>query len=313
LSVDTTQSSWKFTSHDGCRLQVHRWGKSGPACILLHGFGEGSYIWEDFAPANLAKYQSIVVDLRGHGDSESDPSRRYQLDSYVKDIELLIDELDLKRFAIVGHSLGGLIAIHVAAARPEQVLAVVIVESGPLLRREALARIRADFRESHRIYPTIAEYTDWLRQRRVLVSAEKMSVLAARSLRRRFDGRFEPKADLGIADQAEPPEAEAALWKAVAKVVCPTLVLRGAASSVLAHEAALRTMLAFRQAQLSTINRAGHGLIVENAKAFADVVRVFLNEAAIGVAAQRVNSQVDCTVAAGGVREDVYQPMVRCN
>jgi esterase len=286
LSLSTmSRSSSKFSSHDGCRLQLHRWGKHGPVCIFLHGFGEGSYIWDDLAPTILPQYQSIVVDLRGHGDSDWDRSRRYHLDAYVKDIDFLIDELRLKCVAIVGHSLGGRVATRIAAARPAEVFAAVLVDSGPELRPEGVARIHADFRESNQVYATIEHYVEWLQQRRILVVREKLLAFAVRSLRRRTDGTFELKADPRIADQTGHPDADAALWKAIAKVNCPTLVLRGAASSVLAHDAAVKTMRAFPKAQLRTIDRAGHGLIAENPKAFADAVRKFLNEAAMSVAA----------------------------
>ena len=269
--------STKVISHDGCRLQVHRWGSDGPACIFLHGFGEGGYIWDDFAPTVVPQYWSIVIDLRGHGDSDWDPSRQYNADCYIRDVHFLIDELGLKRVAIVGHSLGGSIALRVAAARPAEVFALVLVDSGPELRQDGVARIRSDFRESHRVYPTVGDYVAWLEQRRVLLRRETLQRFAFRSLRTRPDRGFDLKADRWILNQRS--EAADELWKVIAEVSCPALVLRGVASSVLAREAAIKTMRAFRRAQLLTIDRAGHGLIAENPEAFSDAAHRFLNEA----------------------------------
>lgn len=281
LPSEISEFSRKFTSHDGCRLQIHRWGQDGRACIFLHGFGEGSYIWDDFAPTMAPQYQSIVVDLRGHGDSDWDVLHPHDFDSYVKDVICLIDELRLTQVAIIGHSLGGTVATHVAASRPNEVFALVVVESGPGLRQQGVARMRADFKEAQRSYATIEDYVDWLQQRRTLVPREKIRQFARRSLRLRPDGAFELKCDPRIIDQPARANADTALWNAIAQVRCPALVVRGMASSVLNKDLATKVTKAFARGRLHTIERAGHGLITENPEAFAGAVREFLYGSAI--------------------------------
>jgi pimeloyl-ACP methyl ester carboxylesterase len=280
LPSEISPLSLKFTSYDGCRLQVYRWGQDGPACIFLHGFGEGSYIWDDFAPTIVPQYRSVAIDLRGHGDSDWGVLRPYDFDSYVRDVVCLIDELGLTHVAIIGHSLGGSVATHAAASRTNEVFALVLVESGPGLRQDGIARMRSDFKQAHQNYAAIEDYVDWLEKRRTLVPREKIRQFARRSLRLRPDGAFELKCDPRIVEEPDRDNADTALWNAIAQVRCPTLVMRGVASSVLTKDIATKVTKAFARGRLHTIDRAGHGLIAENPEAFADAVREFLDRSA---------------------------------
>jgi pimeloyl-ACP methyl ester carboxylesterase len=277
LPSEIAPRALKFTSYDGCRLQLYRWGRGGPACIFLHGFGEGSYVWDDFAPAIAPHYQSVAIDLRGHGDSDWDVARPHDFDAYVRDVLCLIDELGLTHVAIIGHSLGGSVATHVAASRSSEVFALVLVESGPGLRQEGVARMRADFQQARRNYAAVEDYVDWLEKRRALVPREKIREFARRSLRLRPDGAFELKCDPRIMDQPDRDDADTALWNAIAQVRCPVLVMRGIASSVFTRDIATKVTKAFARGRLHTIDRAGHGLIAENPEAFASAVREFLD------------------------------------
>jgi pimeloyl-ACP methyl ester carboxylesterase len=266
-----------FMSHDGCRLQITRWGESGPVCIFLHGSGEGRFVWDDFAPTLAPHYQSLTVDLRGHGDSDWDASRTYRIESYVRDIVGLLDELG-NDFTVVGHSLGGRVAAHVVAKlrTSKRARALVLVDAGPDLQPEAAARIRSDFKEAHRIYATVDDYFDWLEPRRALIPTENLRRFAHRSLRPRHDGTFELKSDPTIVDQHDQEDGDAALWTALSQITCPTLVLRGIGSSVLTHDVAQRIARTLPRGHLHTISGAGHALVMENAEGFAKVTRSFL-------------------------------------
>lgn len=277
----TTGVASRLISYDGCGLQLYRWGQSGPACILLHGFAEGSYVWDDFAAAMAPKYRPIAVDLRGHGDSDWDVSHRYSSESYARDIVFLINELRLSQFAIIGHSLGGRIATYVAAACGDEVAALVLVDAAPELRRAGTARIRFEFTESRRTYAAIEEYADRLERQRPLVPRKTLLRFASRALRLRPDGAFELKADPNIIAESGRPDSDAGFWKAIAAVTCPTLLLRGVVSSVLSDDNAQTVAAAFARGELRTIDRAGHGLVAENPNEFADVALEFLDRAAI--------------------------------
>ncbi|MGH8260245.1 MAG: alpha/beta fold hydrolase, partial [Steroidobacteraceae bacterium] len=76
---------------------------------------------------------SVAMDLRGHGDSGWDPLHRYAAPSYALDVGCVLDSLGTRDVVLVGHSLGGAVAILTAAAIPHRVRAVVLIEAGPYL------------------------------------------------------------------------------------------------------------------------------------------------------------------------------------
>ena len=133
-------------------LHVKQWSTGTEACILIHGFGEGGYIWDNFAPSIAKLFQTLAVDLRGHGDSSWHPRGEYDVEGHVADVIQVIDALRIKRFVLIGHSLGGEIALRIAAVRPESVRGLVIVDFGPDLNPEVTDRVVTDFNDSIRTW-----------------------------------------------------------------------------------------------------------------------------------------------------------------
>ena len=127
----------------GHRFSYRRAG-SGPLLVLLHGIAGSSATWEDIIPRLSTHHTVIAPDLLGHGDS-SKPSGDYSLGAYANGIRDLLGALGEERGTIVGHSLGGGVALQFAYQFPERCERLVLVSSGglgrelhPLLRAAAL-------------------------------------------------------------------------------------------------------------------------------------------------------------------------------
>lgn len=88
-------------------LRIKQWSSGNEACILIHGFGEGAYIWDGLAPSIAKPFWTLAADLRGHGDSSWDSKGEYHVDAHVADLIEMIGALHIERFALVGHSLWG--------------------------------------------------------------------------------------------------------------------------------------------------------------------------------------------------------------
>lgn len=58
-------------------LHVRQWEGALPNCVLIHGFGEGGYVWDDVACKLSVSWRALAIDLRGHGESERDAQCRY--------------------------------------------------------------------------------------------------------------------------------------------------------------------------------------------------------------------------------------------
>src|SRR5919202_5807917 len=112
----------------GTRLHVVRGPNEGrPAILFLHGLYDRWEIWRPAMSAFAAEYDLIAPDLRGHGKSDW-PERGYGLSDYVADAIGLLDTLAVRDVAIIGHSLGAVIAALFAVNDPARVRAVVLVD-----------------------------------------------------------------------------------------------------------------------------------------------------------------------------------------
>jgi pimeloyl-ACP methyl ester carboxylesterase len=163
-------------------LHIKQSGSGNETCILHHlhhGFGEGAYVWDSFAASVAKLFRTLAIDLRGHGDSSWHPKGEYGVECHIADLLEVIDALRLDRLVLVGHSLGGEIAIRIAAARPESVIGLVVVDFGPDLDPDGSARVLTDFNDSVRTWGSLSEYREWLRQRRPLVGSALISDLSS--------------------------------------------------------------------------------------------------------------------------------------
>ncbi|MBX3285825.1 MAG: alpha/beta hydrolase [Actinobacteria bacterium] len=111
-------------------------GSGGRPLLLVHGFTGAKEDFGDWIDAFAAEGWWVVApDLRGHGDSHKPADESaYSLALYAQEVEALVDELGWDRFALLGHSMGGMIAQVLAIDRPERIARLVLMDThhGPL-------------------------------------------------------------------------------------------------------------------------------------------------------------------------------------
>jgi pimeloyl-ACP methyl ester carboxylesterase len=117
----------------GHRL-VYRTAGSGPVVLLVHGLLDSGRTWRKLAPALALGHRVIAPDLLGHGESDGPTGVDYSLGGHAGILRDLLDALDVERVTIVGHSLGGGIAMTFAYHYPERVERIALVSSGGLGR-----------------------------------------------------------------------------------------------------------------------------------------------------------------------------------
>jgi len=127
-------------------LAYTRRGKGSPL-VLLHGFPLDHNLWDDVVPMLEDTFDLIIPDLRGFGESET-VDTPYTMDDYASDIAGLLDQLNIQRAAIVGHSMGGYVALAFARLYPERVSGLALVASqapaDPPERKEGRYKSAAD-------------------------------------------------------------------------------------------------------------------------------------------------------------------------
>lgn len=123
---------------------TYRMAGTGPVIVLIHGVAGSSTTWRGVLPALAERYTVVAPDLLGHGHSAK-PRGDYSLGAYASGVRDLLAVLGLERATLIGHSLGGGVAMQFSYQFPERVERLVLVASGglgkevsPLLRAVTL-------------------------------------------------------------------------------------------------------------------------------------------------------------------------------
>ena len=130
-------------------LAYVRRGKGTPL-VLLHGFPLDHHLWDDIAPLLEDRFDLILPDLRGFGESTT-VDAPYSMDDYAADIAGLLDQLSIQKAVIAGNSMGGYVALAFARLYPERVSGLALISSQVLAdppdRKEGRYKSAADVAE----------------------------------------------------------------------------------------------------------------------------------------------------------------------
>ena len=120
---------------EGGALRVGRWGdEGGPVVLAVHGITATHVAWMEVAARLPAGITLLAPDLRGRGRSADLPAP-YGFAAHVRDLLAVLDAVGAERAVLAGHSMGGFLAVALAAHHPDRVSRLVLVEGGPPLGR----------------------------------------------------------------------------------------------------------------------------------------------------------------------------------
>lgn len=222
------------------KLNYVCWGdESQPPVILIHGTRDHARSWDRLALALADRYWVVAVDLRGHGDSEWAVGGDYSIIDYALDIHALSEHLGRDSYILIGHSLGGGVALEFAGACPERAAKIVTIEGlGGLGWREA-ARLPAHVRmrrwmenmqemerRQPRVYPTIEAAVERMLERNRHLTPELARHLAVEGVREVPGGytwKFDNYTHAGSPYEFNMEDARD-LWN---QIRCPILIIYG--------------------------------------------------------------------------------------
>lgn len=274
------------------RLKLHYvdWGNGAkPLMVLIHGGRDHARSLDQIALHFRAQYHIIAPDLRGHGDSEWARGSEYSMIEYVLDLAQLLEPLAGFPVVLIGHSLGGAIALQYSGIYPERVAQVVAIEGlGPSPDRIAprppydrmqawISEMRAFAgRRTHR-YETLADAIQRMRDANPRLSAAMAEHLTVHGTYRNEDGTYTWKFDNYV--RASSPydfnmDDARRIWE---RIRCPTLLIRGTDSRATDPRRDGRASR-FRQCKAVDIVHAGHWVHHDQLDRFLQVVREFLDE-----------------------------------
>jgi len=240
LSKSYADIHWR--SHDGLRLyaRVYEGPRSdAPTVLCLHGLTRNSRDFEDLAPHLARRYRVLAPDLRGRGFSARDPQfQNYQPTVYVQDILALLGATAAARVAVVGTSLGGMLAMMLGFSHGARIAGIVLNDVGPEIDPAGIERIKS---YAGRLPPAQSWNVAEAQTRAVYGAAwpglaqERWAVLARRGYRENAAGMVELDADPNIGEALRAAPAATLdlwpLWRALRDV--PMLAIRGESSDIL--------------------------------------------------------------------------------
>jgi len=262
--------SERTVRRDGVRLVLRDSGGTGRPVLLLHGLAGHSGEWDAVVEPLRDRCRLIALDQRGHGASERRPGDVSRA-AYVADAVAVLDTLALPSAALVGQSLGGHTAMLTAAAHPDRVSALVMVEAGPGGPDPgAPAHIRRWLDSWPVPFPSLDAAAEFL-------GGGPVGAGWAAGLERRDDGwwpRFDR--DAMVASVAE--NAVSALWPAWNAVACPTLLVLAQSSFIPAEEVA--EMFRLRPATTAlSVPGTRHDLHLQRPAVLSRALTAFLDDA----------------------------------
>ncbi len=255
-----------YESQEGLRLFARVYPGPGPAAptvLCLHGLMRTGRDFEDLAAHLAARYRVIVPDVRGRGLSARDPNfGNYQIPVYLADLQQLLAGLGAARVAIIGTSMGGLMAMVLAAMQPALITGIVLNDVGPEVDRSGLERIRGYAGKA----PPVRDWAGAVANVRAVygpalpgLSEARLEKLTRAGYREDAQGVPQPDADPLIAEPLKDTSKAAPdlwpLWGAIAKV--PILAIRGEHSDIVS--AATLERMKREKPDLSTVIAKSRG------------------------------------------------------
>ena len=141
-------------------IYVDDGGDGGVPVVFLHSFGGDSSHWASQLDHLRHQRRALAIDLRGHGKSARPKDMDYSVGAFVRDLEVVVEQMKLPRFVLVGHSLGAAVANAYAAKHPNRVAGLVLVGAPGKIPAEQSKQVMAALDANYN--QTMTQYMDRL-------------------------------------------------------------------------------------------------------------------------------------------------------
>lgn len=256
----------EFVTVNGLRL-AYQQRRGGPNTIVfLHDHAGSSRIWREIMERLPADFQAVALDLRGCGDSDK-PHQGYDVEDLGRDVAHAVEALHLRPALLVGHGLGGLIALEQGLKRPELYRAIVPVNPIPA---DGLPPRSAE--ELEAMEQALTSYAEQERLARLAfnspVDPEWIRIIAEDEMRASLDHHRETLNSL----------ANLRFGFYLEQIWTPTLFILGDRDREVPVSAMLHDFLRIPGAGLQCFHGAGHFVMIERADAFVETLVAFARE-----------------------------------
>jgi pimeloyl-ACP methyl ester carboxylesterase len=274
-----------YCAGDGLTLytRIYEPASNDGGCVLcLHGLTRNSRDFEDIAPHLATRHRVVVPDLRGRGRSAHDPNmQNYNAQVYLADVLTLLGAINATQVAVIGTSLGGMLAMMLAATRRDRVAGIVLNDVGPEIDPIGMKRIK---QYAGRL-PAVRSWGEALEQTKTVYGAAwpgldhlRWQTLVRRAYRENAAGipqvDIDPKIGESLRSAPDVPLDLWPLWNAQHDV--PTLAIRGAHSDILSAETFARMKREKPNLEQLTVPNRGHVPLLDEPECVAAIDRFLL-------------------------------------
>ena len=242
---------------------------SAPALIILHGFFASSRNWRQIARKLSELYHVYVLDMRNHGDSIHSSTMDYP--SMAADIELFLDTRQLTSAHILGHSMGGKVAMWLALSNPKCINKLIVADIAPVSYRHSFDNLIQALKQLPLEQLTNRKQADSLLSGPIPESSFRQFLLQNLILKQ---GKYQWRIDLDIFANTADNIIAFPDTSTLSAYPDKVLFLAGETSNYIGKESVSNL---FPNAEIKTIAKAGHWLHAEQPDAFCAAVNTFLD------------------------------------
>jgi pimeloyl-ACP methyl ester carboxylesterase len=263
----------RYITVNGLRIHYLDWGNdSKPPFIMLHGISRIAHQFDHLAPRFKDDYHVMAVDMRGHGDSGWSPEGAYLVEDYVKDIEAMVDQLNLRGLTLLGNSTGGRVVQVYAGLHPDRVTRLISEDVGPERTNDIASAFTGQVQREANGWASEEELLASLKGPNNKVPDAILRNYAHFGSKKREDGRIVWKRDPNLAKGFVPTE----LWRFVREIKCPTIYILGGASRIVPPETQKTLKETLPDVQIVVMPGLGHYPDQESTEEFVRIVKAFL-------------------------------------
>ena len=254
------------------------------ACVLLHGLDNNARVWDPLAQQLSHSFSVYAVDFRGHGESGWGDDSSYNIKQFTEDLEQIRLQLHLDTFYLIGHSLGGRVAVNYCARFNEYVKALVLGDVGPRVNRDFLKKMHQDHLAAPKSFDSSESYINYLKDVYVLADDDVLRHFAKHNLKNK-NGIFYNKTDplckdtlLTLLNHSDNNHSlfSSNVLELLPSITQHTLIVRGEYSAVLELSQADTMLGKLRNGKVITIDGAGHAIMFDNPTDTVTAIERFL-------------------------------------
>ncbi len=271
----------EFVSVNGLRLHYLDFGNHAkPPLVCIHGLSGNAHNFDQLAPHLSDSWHVMSLDVRGRGDSDWGPSGEYNAPVYVNDLVGMLDALGIRRVALIGTSMGGIISMMFAGGYPDRVDRVALNDIGPAIETVGLTRITnymtsypSSFADLEEVMAYYRENYPPMRQ----MATEELRDFVQWSVKSGPDGKLIWKLDPAVRNvprtgsEARPLD----LWVPFTRINAPILAIRGAESDILSRSTLNQMKMVQRETTTVEVPGVGHAPSLNEPVALAAIKEFF--------------------------------------